>query len=179
MPTATNLDTTDCVILAVFRASLDTPELYYPDKTALLKESNLFQRYICMVICSLTCSREAQKHGNELRFVARDYANPEDFFDALQAETIQYVLLFTENAQLLQRLHAVRQAVRELRANYTDSSKGILSRVQVDDEERSMRKKEVLQQQVKCIHEIVKKRERDLDEVRVSILCLFIVYRVL
>eukprot|EP00698_Gefionella_okellyi_P014307 TRINITY_DN396_c0_g1_i1.p1 TRINITY_DN396_c0_g1~~TRINITY_DN396_c0_g1_i1.p1 ORF type:complete len:682 (-),score=154.28 TRINITY_DN396_c0_g1_i1:34-1920(-) len=143
----------DALLVAVFSDSLEVPSLYYPDKTSTLRESRYF-------------AREVAARGPAVRFVARDFAPPADFFNALDTENVQKAFLFLESTESWQNLRSLRRVVRQLRSDYTDVCRTVLTKVQAEDEERAARKKENLQQQVKCIYEIVKKRDRELDDMQ-------------
>jgi hypothetical protein len=109
--------------------------------------------------------RQALGGSGMVRLIAREYGPPEDLYDALSTENLQLFFEFMKNADLARSYLQLRGQLRGLRREYARVCSEVVNGFQREDAERAARKKVVLQSEVRCIYDIIRRRETELNEV--------------
>jgi len=98
--------------------------------------------------------------------MAWEVAPPSLLFGCLDTEQIQLFFALLEQSDWVHRYNSTRQVLKSLRQSFASECGDIVNSFQREDADRATRKKSVLQSEVRCIYDIVKRRETDVSEVQ-------------
>ena len=130
----------------------------------------------------MTVCRELAKGRDHVKIVAREVAPIEQFYSSLGTEQLQLFFSLMENCDVCRLYLDCNSQLKELRrlllscddvciniktcSTYAGFCQDIVTTFQKDESERTERKKAALQSEIRCIYDIVKKRDNELSEAR-------------